>query len=102
MVPNLKLTMLVLRMDDGQERHGRLREENDDQGTDRSSHYRSMSMSSDSTLSSVSVHSSVSCAFRLRTAEQREMATEGAIGNTGVEETEQTGDEGIQSLALVC
>ncbi|KAI5848561.1 hypothetical protein DFP73DRAFT_524846 [Morchella snyderi] len=87
-------------MDHAQERHGRPREENDDQGTDRSSHYRSMSMSSDSTLSSVSIHSSVSCAFRFRTAERREMSMEGAIGNTGIEEAEQTGDEAMQSLVL--
>lgn len=70
--------------------------------TGKSQPSRSISMSSDSTLSSVSYHSSLSCAFPLRTVEQREIAVNATVGNTGVESTEQTGNDALKHLVLVC
>ncbi|KAH8154434.1 uncharacterized protein LAJ45_00961 [Morchella importuna] len=68
--------------------------------TGKSQPSRSISMSSDSTLSSVSYHSSLSCAFPLRTVEQREIAVNATVGNTGVESTEQTGNDALKHLVL--
>lgn len=98
----MELTILTIRLDDHKKGHPPPVQEGDDTGNSQSSRYRSMSMSSDSTLSSVSHHSSISCAFPLRTVEQREVAVNAAVGNTEIESTEQTGNDAPKDFVLVC